>query len=201
MPELGEVKRGKDIGHTKSTGGNHKYIWRACIKCSKSRWVYLPKANLSSGAQLCFNCANALRSINQSGDRHFRWKGGKTINRGYRKILLYSDSPFISMANDNRYVAEHRLVIAQYLGRCLQPWEIVHHKNGVKLDNRRENLELSTKAGHITEHTRGYQEGFDKGFTEGLQMERNKQIQELKQEIRLLQWQVKSLREEMRIET
>lgn len=51
-------------------------------------------------------------------------------------------SGYVKMTIDGRRVLQHRYVMEQTLGRPLAAWESVHHKNGLRDDNRVENLEL-----------------------------------------------------------
>ncbi len=121
----------------------NKFIWHACIKCGKERWVQLLRGLPRSPH--CNKCVMTKQM--------YKWKGGRTVTaQGYVGIKLFPDDFFYSMARNHGYVLEHRLVMAKYFNRCLLSWEIVHHKNGIKDDNRIENLELiSCKGKHNTE--------------------------------------------------
>lgn len=142
--KIGDIVKGTERGLT----DHHLYIWHACIDCGKERWQLL--RNGKPQTERCASCAGKIASKkrNQIGEKHWNWKGGRQICNGYVQLWLSPESPFYSMADKDGYVYEHRLIMAQHLGRCLEKSEEVHHVNGIKQDNRIENLELNGKSEH-----------------------------------------------------
>lgn len=84
------------------------------------------------------------------GKKNPHWKGGRRLDRdGYVQIYM-PDHP---RSHANGYVYEHILVLEEKLGRPLLPNETSHHINGIKDDNRKENLlALPSLAEHTALH-------------------------------------------------
>lgn len=101
---------------------------------------------------------NKKRTHDQSGDKNPNWVGGKS-NREKYILILMTNHP----NTDNRgYVAEHRLVMEEHLGRYLTKDEIVHHINHNQQDNHIENLQLMTPSEHTLYHNAERRKEIDK---------------------------------------
>ncbi len=97
------------------------------------------------------------------GENNPCWRGGR-IERNDGYILIYKPEHPL---NNKGYVFEHRVTIENYLGRYLTKKERIHHKNGIRDDNRLGNLELlNGQSDHCRLH------GFDKngGWNKGIKM-------------------------------
>jgi len=95
---------------------------------------------ISRGSKRCKTC----RFL---GDKNPAWRGGvyRAVN-GY----IYIYSPHHPKANKyhGRYVAEHRLVWEKAHGQLLPDGWLIHHINGIRDDNRPENLVALEPTGH-----------------------------------------------------
>ena len=121
---------------------------RICVECGRefqpsSGHLRCPSCrshNLCAcGARKGLKYATCSACRTESGSSNSNWRGGRTRHkRGY--ILLWA--PEHPKTGNGSYVFEHVLVMEKILGRYLLPGENVHHLNGVKDDNRPENLEL-----------------------------------------------------------
>jgi len=157
MPKIGVICKAEEIKKT----GTGQYIWIACPNCGKEHWVNYRfyKTGKYKERGMCASCGIHL-SKNSSGASK-GWLDGF----GYRHIPLNKTDFFYPMTARKGYVREHRLVVAKALGRCLQPWEIVHHKGTKypigsredKADNRYpENLELTSIEDHYNLRYKGH---------------------------------------------
>lgn len=106
----------------------------------------------------------SLESIRSSRKKysmknHPGWKGGRRKNHaGYIEIK----KPNHHRTRKNGYVFEHILVAEEMIGRKLKPNEHVHHINGIKTDNRPENLKVLDAGEHTRLHAPSRRKGVNK---------------------------------------
>lgn len=138
-----EWKRASDLGkHLKKDLIFYK---DACPECGVELW----HKRKDIGKRMCNSCHRKYES--HALARHPMWRGGRHLRKdGYVDVTLGKDSPYCGMVTKSGRVLEHRVVMAEHLGRCLEPWEVVHHRNGKRGDNQFDNLELvSGQAVHL----------------------------------------------------
>lgn len=128
------------LGRERKQSGARKFAWRCQCECGKITMV--DGFKLNAGHTKSCGCLRAQRRHEYKGEIHHAWNGGQTKSRHGYVMLRIPDHP----AQQNCYVQEHRVVMEKMIGRYLEKNETVHHKNGIRTDNRPENLELWTKA-------------------------------------------------------
>jgi hypothetical protein len=120
-----------------------------CGNCHQTHYTQVTPLKKTKTAY-CLRCSLSLQNPSGSGPRNPRWLGGtKCHPEGYLSIHLDTLSPdekilFAPMLRKDQYILEHRVVMARHLGRPLLSSEVIHHLNGIKDDNRLENLFLCT---------------------------------------------------------
>ena len=85
------------------------------------------------------------------GEKNGRWNGGRMrTSHGYIAVKVPWNH---HLRQAHGYAYAHQIVAEKKLGRRLKSNETVHHKNGVRDDNRPSNIEVMTKTEHAREHT------------------------------------------------
>ena len=112
-----------------------------CEDCGK-------KLYRKAKSRRCVSCG--ARAKNGQGEKANNWRGGRRLGtNGYIYEWVPEDHHFAKEMRDCRgTILEHRLVMAEKLGRPLKHNEHVHHRNGNKTDNHLDNLELIAPQHH-----------------------------------------------------
>lgn len=104
-------------------------------------------------AKLCLPCENRSRKDKYLGENNPNWHKGRTISQGY---IMVRTKPGTHKKGGGAYEREHRVVWEQHHGP-LPKGHIIHHLNGIKHDNRIENLAAMSRSEHHVRHAEPYE--------------------------------------------
>jgi hypothetical protein len=120
--------------------GTSARLWVCQCECGKITEVLAN--NLRRGNTKSCGCADTYRK-RRKGELSHNWSGGRWINRdGYVMVYITESTKDYVRSSSRTYELEHVLVMSKFLNRKLTADETVHHINGIRDDNRLENLEL-----------------------------------------------------------
>ena len=86
-----------------------------------------------------------------SGENNGAWKGGIRMVKGYRHVF----KPKHHLARGDGWVAEHRIIAEEIIGRKLKEGEVVHHKDENRVNNDKSNLMVYASNGeHLSNHSK-----------------------------------------------
>ena len=119
-------------------------VTNICSICKNVR-TFACKADMIRRSKLgiCGKC----RIENKGKIKVFSSKGHKSATESGYILIRKPEHPH---AKKNGYVLEHRLVMEKYLERFLEPYEVIHHINHDKHDNRIENLSITNNKEHCS---------------------------------------------------
>lgn len=175
-PQIGDVIHGVHLGLSERSS---LFRYAACVDCGRLSWV---KTTRTNSPYRCYPCAVVKQwhgaVVVVDGENYPVYK----TTDGYLMTRVFSNSMYRPMATQRGALLIHRLVMAAHQKRCLEVWEVVHHINSDRLDNRIENLELLSRPDHSVYNIMQY---------EIYQL--RERVEKLQQKIKLDEWRISEL--------